>query len=155
MDIMWRAVYHNCRNPSHAIHDASCTWDSPFGCHSPQHILWPHSLPCHMWYILQLRVLYIVLISVCVRDPRWLDWSFLSTFTEKMWKATVHLVMSSHPSIHLSTQNSTIPTGWTARNLTCKRPTFTYANTCKKNTHKIHFIYFGNKEIYCILRHAA
>jgi hypothetical protein len=39
-------------------------------------------------------------------------------------------------------------------NLTFKRPMFTYANASKKPC-KIYFIYLGNKEIYCILRHAA
>jgi len=38
--------------------------------------------------------------------------------------------------------------------LTSKRPAFTYANKHYKNA-KIHLIYVGSKEIYCILRHAA
>jgi capsid portal protein len=40
--------------------------------------------------------------------------------------------------------------------LTIKQPTFVYVNTCKKKPPlEIHFIYLGNKEIYCILRHAV
>jgi hypothetical protein len=27
-----------------------------------------------------------------------------------------------------------------------------YANACKKDTLQIHFIYLGNKEIYCIFK---
>jgi hypothetical protein len=39
--------------------------------------------------------------------------------------------------------------------LAFKQPTFAYANPYKKPPHEIHFIYLGNKEIYCTLRHAA
>jgi hypothetical protein len=155
MGIMWRALHHNCLNPSHAIHDALCTWDFPFRCHSPtQFVASCHSMS-YMTYsaICESCTLFLFQFVWGILD----GWTgpFVSTFTEKLWQATVHLVISSHPSIRLSTQNSTIPTGWTARSLTCKTPTFAYANTRKTNTHKIHFIYLGNKAIYCILRHAA